>query len=166
MDIENNYEFTFAGGDYNSYFFATDSKIVYEVKFRDTAYIFDGYLHFAIQAFEMIIQVESNPTGKNPPLDPKISHTIATIFKDFFQKLPEQVIIYICDSSDTRQLARKRKFDSWIDLFKGEDFSRVNSTIVDVQGRIYYNALIIKRSNPYYTAITDAFIALAEEQDK
>ena len=44
MDIENNYEFTFAGGDYNSYFFATDSKIIYEIKFRDTAYIFDGYL--------------------------------------------------------------------------------------------------------------------------
>ena len=166
MEIENNYEFTFAGGDYNSYFFATDSKIVYEVKFRDTAYIFSGYLDFNIQAFEMIIQVESNPTSKNPSLDPKISLTIATIFKDFFQKLPEQVIIYICDSSDSRQLARKRKFDRWIDLFKGEDFSRVNSTIVDIEGRIYYNALIIKRSNPHYTVITDAFIALAEEQDK
>ena len=166
MEIENNYEFTFAGGDYNSYFFATDSKIVYEVKFRDTAYIFNGYLDFNIQAFEMIIQVESNPTSKNPSLDPKISLTIATIFKDFFQKLPEQVIIYICDSSDSRQLARKRKFDRWIDLFKGEDFSRVNSTIVDIEGRIYYNALIIKRSNPHYTIITEAFIALAEEQDK
>ena len=166
MDVQDNYEFTFAGGNYNSYFFATDSKIVYEVKFRDTAYIFNGYLDFNIQAFEMIIQVELNPTGKNPSLDPKVSHTISIIFKDFFQKLPEQVIVYICDSSDARQLVRKRKFDRWIDLFKGEDFSKVNSTIIDIQGRIYYNALIIKRSHPHYIVITEAFIKLAEEQDK
>lgn len=32
------YEFKFAGGGYNSYFFATDSKIIYHIKFRDTAY--------------------------------------------------------------------------------------------------------------------------------
>jgi hypothetical protein len=53
MNIEKSYDFTFAGGDYNSYFFATDSRIVYEIKFRDTAYIFDGYLDFDIQAFDL-----------------------------------------------------------------------------------------------------------------
>jgi hypothetical protein len=160
------YEFTFAGGDYNSYFFATDSKIVYQIKFRDTAYVFDGYLDFEILAFEMIIQVEANPTGKNPPLDAKIPSTISSIFRDFYQKFPEQVIIYICDSSDSRQAVRKRKFDQWIEIFKGEEFAKVNSKIVDSSGRIYYNALIIRRDNPNYIVIRNAFIAIAEEQDK
>jgi hypothetical protein len=64
MNKNDIYEYSFAGGGYNSYLFATDSKIVYQIKFRDTAYIFDGYLNFDISAFEMIIQVEANPTGK------------------------------------------------------------------------------------------------------
>jgi hypothetical protein len=160
------YEFSFAGGGYNSYFFATDSKIVYQIKFRDTAYIFDGYLNFDISAFEMIIQVEANPTGKNPPLDIKIPSTIASIFKDFFDRIPKQVVIYICDSSDARQAARKRKFDQWIEAFKGEEFAKVNSKIEDLDGRIYYNALLIRRDNPQYDEIIKAFIKLAEEQDK
>ncbi|MCU0469460.1 MAG: DUF6169 family protein [Arcicella sp.] len=160
------YEFRFVGGGYNSYFFVTNSKIVYQIKFRDTAYIFDGYLDFEVSAFEMIIQVEANPTGKNPPLDVKIPTTIASIFKDFFLRIPRQVVIYICDSSDTRQAARKRKFDQWIEAFKGEEFAKINSKIQDFDGVIYYNALIIKRNNPYYNEITEAFIRLAEEQDK
>jgi Family of unknown function (DUF6169) len=166
MNNNDIYDFSFAGGGYNSYFFANDSKIVYQIKFRDTAYIFDGYLDFEVSAFEMIIQVEANPTGKNPPLDVKIPATIASIFKDFFKRIPKQVIIYICDSSDARQAARKRKFDQWIEAFKGEEFSKVDSKIEDFDGRIYYNTLIIRRSNPNYIAITDAFIAIAEEQDK
>jgi hypothetical protein len=166
MNNNDIYDFSFAGGGYSSYFFANDSKIVYQIKFRDTAYIFDGYLDFEVSAFEMIIQVEANPTGKNPPLDVKIPATIASIFKDFFKRIPKQVIIYICDSSDARQAARKRKFDQWIEAFKGEEFSKVDSKIEDFDGRIYYNTLIIRRSNPNYIAITDAFIAIAEEQDK
>jgi hypothetical protein len=160
------YEFTFAGGEHNSFFFATDARIVYHVKFRNTSYIFDGHLDFEVSAFELIIQVEYNPTGKNPPLDAKIPFTIASIFMDFFQRIPEQVIIYICDSADTRQSARKRKFDQWVEFFKGNEFVKVNTTIIDIDGTRYHNALIIRKDNPNRLAITEAFINLAEEQDK
>jgi hypothetical protein len=33
------YDITFAGGEYNSYFFKTDSGIIYEVKFKESFFI-------------------------------------------------------------------------------------------------------------------------------
>jgi hypothetical protein len=75
-------------------------------------------------------------------------------------------VVYICDSSDLKQSVRKRKFDQWVEYFKGQEFAKVNSTINDLDGRVYHNALIIRRDNPHYIEITEAFIKLAEEQDK
>ena len=169
MDDKNTvepYKTLFSGGKDNLSSFETSNSIVYEVKFKSTSYIFDNYLNFPVDAFEFTISVAYNPTDKNPPLDPKIPFTIASIFTDFFQRIPEQVVVYICDSSDARQAARKRKFDQWIEFFKGTEFAKINSTINDIDGRIYHNALIIKRDNPHYKEITEAFIKLAEEQDK
>jgi hypothetical protein len=163
---ESPYEYLFLGDSQNTYGFETDNSIVYEVKFKNTSYIFDKQLDFPIIAFEFVILVAFNPTHKNPPLDSKIPFTVAKIFKDFFEKVPEQVVIYICDSSDRRQATRKRKFDQWVDYFKGNDFVKINTTITDKTGLIYYNALIIRKDNPNRFAITEAFINLAEEQDK
>ena len=160
------YKTLFLGGEDNLSSFETLNSIVYEVKFKSTSYIFDDYLTFPIDAFEFTISVAYNPTNKNPPLDSKIPFTIASIFTDFFRRIPEQVVVYICDSSDLRQSARKRKFDQWVEYFKGQEFAKVNSTINDLDGRVYHNALIIRRDNPHYTEITQAFIKLAEEQDK
>ena len=160
------YKTLFLGGEDNISSFETLNSIVYEVKFKSTSYIFDDYLTFPIDAFEFTISVAYNPTNKNPPLDPKIPFTIASIFTDFFRRIPEQVVVYICDSSDLRQSARKRKFGQWVEYFKGKEFAKVNSTINDLDGRVYHNALIIRRDNLHYTEITQAFIKLAEEQDK
>ncbi|MEA5457802.1 DUF6169 family protein [Arcicella sp. LKC2W] len=160
------YKKLFLGGSDNVYGFETVNSIVYEVKFKPTSYIFESYLAFPIDAFEFVISVALNPTGKNPPLDAKIPFTIASIFMDFFQRIPEQVIIYICDSADTRQSARKRKFDQWVEFFKGNEFVKVNTTIIDIDGTRYHNSLIIRKDNPNRLAITEAFINLAEEQDK
>lgn len=160
------YETLFWGGEDNLSSFETSNSIVYEVKFKSTSYIFDKYLNFPIDAFEFTISVAYNPMDKNPPLDPRIPFTIASIFTDFFKRIPQQVVIYICDSSDLRQSVRKRKFDQWVEYFKGQEFAKVNSIINDLDGRVYHNALIIRRDNPHYIEITEAFIKLAEEQDK
>ena len=160
------YEFLFSEGIHHVYGFETDNAIVYQIKFKNTSYIFEQHLDFPIVAFEFVISVALNPTDKSPSLDNRVSHTVALIFKDFFKKTPEQVIIYICDSSDRRGAVRKRKFDQWVDYFKENEFVKVNATIIDLVGITYYNALIIRKDNPNRLAITEAFINLAEEQDK
>ena len=161
-----NYDFFYFGGTDNSYAFETINEISYEVKFKTSSYLFDGYSEIHIDAFELAIQVAINLTGKNPPLDPKISHTISAIFRDFYLKNNEQVVIYICDSSDSRQEARRRKFNQWVELFKGTEFVKVDTKILDPAGPIYYNSIILRSNNPYRDQIIQSFIDLADEQQK
>ena len=160
------YDYTFVGGENNSYFYITDSKIVYEVKFKNTSYVFDGYSDRKIFAYELIITVEENPTGKSPALDSKIPFTIASIFRDFFGKNNEQVVVYICDSSDRKQAARRRKFNQWVDVFKGDEFVKIDTEIIEPSGVVYYNSIIIRADNPLRTEITQAFINLSDDQVK
>ncbi len=77
------YDFEFAGGIFNSYFFQTNNGIIYEVIFKPSDYVFEGDDLFKNNTFEFSILVVENPTDKNPPLDKLIPTTIANIFNDF-----------------------------------------------------------------------------------
>jgi Family of unknown function (DUF6169) len=160
------YDFEFAGGIFNSYYFNTDFNITYHVKFKDSSYLFEGRLEFDVYAFEMVIEIESNPTGIKPPLDSKMPLTISTIFKDFCQKFNERVIIYICDSSDVRQEARRRKFNQWVDQFKGDEYLKLDTAIEENSKITYHSSVIVRNDNPYKMQIFEAFLNLAKEQDK
>lgn len=80
------YNYLFFGGINNSYAFVTDNQINYEVKFKDSSYLFDGRLEYFVKAFEFVLEIEENPDNLRPPLDPKIPHTVAAIFRDFLRK--------------------------------------------------------------------------------
>jgi hypothetical protein len=160
------YEFSFAGGINNSYYFTTDNQITYHVKFKDSSYLFDGRLDFDVYAFEMVIEIEDNPTGINPPLDTNIPLTIATIFKEFCDSFNERVIIYICDSSDVRQEARRRKFNQWVDQFKGDNYLKFDTAIEESSRIIFHSSLIMRFDNPYKMQLIEAFVNLADEQKK
>jgi hypothetical protein len=160
------YDFYFGRGINNSYYFSTDSEIDYVVKFKDTSYIFDGRLDFEVQAFEMVIEIEDNPTGLKPPLDAKIPLTISTIFKEFCDSFNERVIIYICDSSDIRQEARRRKFNQWVDQFKGDNYLKFDTAIEESSRIIFHSSIIMRIDNPYKMQLIEAFVNLADEQKK
>jgi hypothetical protein len=112
------YKFSFIGGANNLYSFLTDHEITYEVKFKPCDYIFEGRTAFYVPTFELVIELANNDTGKKPPLDSRISITVATIFADFFQLNDGKVIIYICDSSDRRQEARRRNLINGLKYLK------------------------------------------------
>lgn len=160
------YSFLFFGGGENIYGFQTDNLIDYQVKFKDTAYLFDGYLSTKLYAYEMGIQVANNPTNQRPPLDSRIPFTIAAIFRDFFSRNNEQVVIYICDSSDSKQAIRHRKFNQWVEAFKGNDFVKIDADITDYEYIVYFTSLILRRDNPNRLIITEAFFSLTDDQQK
>ena len=160
------YEFSYAGGINNSYYFTTENQITYHIKFKDTSYLFDGRLDFDIYAFEMVIEIEDNPTGINPPLDLNMPLNIATIFNDFCEKFNQRAIIYICDSSDIRQEARRRKFNQWVDQFKGDRYLKFDTKIKESPQITFHSSLIIRFDNPYKTQIIEAYVNLADEQKK
>lgn len=168
QEINNNqsYNFRFFGGSDNVYSFNTDNQISYSIKFKPCDYIFEGRTPFYVPTFELVIEVAINETGKNPPLDPRISFTVARIFSDFYQSNNGKVIIFICDSSDRRQEARRRKFNQWVELFKGNEYVKFDAEIIDPLGPIYHNSIILRTDNPYRDQIMKSFFDLADDYTK
>lgn len=150
------YDIVYLGGQNESYIFETQNEIVYEVKFKRSTYLFENDPEISPNTYEFVIEVAQNLAGKRPPLDSKIPQTIANIFHDFFTN-HERIIVYICDSSDQKELARNRKFNTWFDNYKGIDFWKLDTTLQDDDGIVYYTSLIIRKDNPLKLRIIAAF---------
>ncbi|RRB06666.1 DUF6169 family protein [Larkinella rosea] len=158
---QNSYEFLPAGNDHNSYFFVTNHDIAYQVKFVPSDYLFVSHAELPIQAFEMSISVAENGIGGRLPADPLISSTIATIFFDFF-RTREQVVVYVCDTSDKRQSARARKFDSWFYAYSRPNLAKLNKIIPDGD-KFTFISMIFHDQHPHRNQVAEAFFELGEE---
>ncbi len=157
-----NYPFYFGGGKHNSYYFETNNGVHYEIKFKETPYLFKNFpKEISKYVFEFAILVEYNPTSKMPPEDKKIGATVVAVFLDFYSKYDNPISIYICDSSDGKEFIRKRKFDQWFAEFNNFNFVKVDEVIADKENNKFPISLIISKSNPNRTAIIDAFIEIA-----
>lgn len=157
---EVSYEFKFAGGEQNLYLFTTGQEIVYEIKFVPSSYLFVGYVEEPVSAFEMVITVADNPSGKRLPADKRTEPTIRDIFYDFF-RAKEHVIIYICDSSDGRQEARMRKFTNWYYKNIAVDLFKMDARLPDGERFTLLSGILSKR-NPHFSQFVELFKDLAE----
>lgn len=159
------YNFQYIGGKNNSYVFETKIGIVYEIKFKPSSYInvFDAAISEYI--FEFVIELSENNTGKNPPLDKKVSDTIAAIFEEFLIKHEYNIALYICDSSDGKQELRQRKFDDWFYRYKEKPFAKWNEILKDSKGNRFLISMIIQNQNPRRLEIIDAFLKLADDNN-
>jgi hypothetical protein len=92
--------------------------------------------------------------------DDRIGVTILAVFNLFFKKL-ENVGVYVCDSIDDRQLARKRKFDLW--FWKYNDGSLLKEDgMALIEGVEIYNSLLLHKANKRLTEIILAYKELNE----
>jgi Family of unknown function (DUF6169) len=153
--MSDQYDFIFAGGAANSYLFETDYSVAYEIKFKPFEYLFEneGFKH---TTFEFVIEQFSKSKEVEAPLDERISKTIATIFYDFLDNQTEKVAIYVCDSSDGRQMARHRKFSGWFSYFDRGNYIKVDFILQEINERVPVS-LILHRKNPYKGAIIEEF---------
>lgn len=97
--------------------------------------------------------------------DERIGLTVVEAIKLFFEEF-NNVAIYICDSIDNRQVARKRKFDLW--LWKYNDGSIIKEDeLALIEGVKIYNTLLIHKENEHFDGILKAFKELnARDYDK
>ena len=161
------YKYENIGGKVSSYAFETDNGLVYEVKFKPTPYLFgDNLPEISNFIFELIIEVVYNPENKFPSVDKKIGETTAAIFIDFYKKYGQAVSIYVCDSSDGKQLIRQRKFSQWFYEFTDSDFCKIDEKLIDSNNQIYPITLTLSKSNPLRNEIFEAFINISEIHSK
>jgi Family of unknown function (DUF6169) len=154
------YEYVFAGGNANAYLFRTQYGVVYEVKFKQTPYLFTDQPDVADDVFELVIEVVQEVSGRVPP-DSYIPNTIAAICTDFFRQ-KDRIIVYICDTSDRRQSARVRKFNAWFTEFADHQYVKFDTQFPDVGGVTHHVSLILRWNHPFLHTAVSAFGKLSE----
>lgn len=94
------------------------------------------------------------------PGDDRVGMTISAVMNLFFSQI-DNVAVYVCDSLDERQTARKRKFDLWFYAFNDGSLIKENGLAI-VEGIEIYNALLLHKQNSQLKEIIIAFNELNE----
>lgn len=142
--------------------FRTDHGTVYHAYFIAYGELFSAYPEFAENVYSFNLEV-AVPEIDTQPADNKIAQTIVAIFLYFFNSR-KNVAIYICDSSDEKHLARKRKFDFWFWRYNNGSILKEDGLAVIADMEIY-NSIIIHKQNPKAETIINAFRTLNERAD-
>lgn len=120
---------------------------MYACYFLSYANYFSTYKEIAKNVFAFNVEILKK--GTSTIIDPRIGNTIVQIIKTFLNGLTNAVV-YVCDVSDSKELLRKRKFDTW--------FREYDGTIIKIDGHIsiegfnIYNAILIHKDNPKRTS--------------
>ena len=116
--------------------------------------MFEDYPVIAHTIYSFNIEVINGDLA-NAITDERIGITIAAVFKLFFRRV-ENVAVYVCDMSDNRARARKRKFDLWFRKYNDAAIIKEDG-IAMIENLEIINALLIHSSNPRLSEIIFAF---------
>lgn len=128
--------------------FSTDYDVHYLVGFEydDTSFGFDAYQLVVI-----------NSDNKKSPKDSKVRKTIIAIVEDFFSN-NENVLLYICETGDSKQAMRSRLFQYWFSSYINKSlFTFVSASVTDEDGVVNHAAIILRSDNPMMPYIISEF---------
>lgn len=128
--------------------FSTDYDVHYLVGFEydDTSFGFDAYQLVVI-----------NSDNKKSPKDSKVRKTIIAIVEDFFSN-NENVLLYICETGDSKQAMRSRLFQYWFSSYINKNlFTFVSASVTDEDGVVNHAAIILRSDNPMMPYIISEF---------
>lgn len=142
-----------------SFEFITDTGIKYKIYFLDYSYMFADYTNITCPVYSFNIDaIEGDPD--NSPGDDKVGATVSDVMNLFFSKV-DNVAVYVCDSMDERQFARKRKFDRWFYAYNDGSLIKEDGLAI-IEGTEIYNALLLHKHNKQLIDIILAFKDLNE----
>ncbi|MCU0338301.1 MAG: DUF6169 family protein, partial [Spirosomaceae bacterium] len=95
-----------------TYHFTSDLGIKYTIALFDASFHFN---HFVVPNGSIV--EFSFGADSTPQFDPRITTTILAFLSNFFQN-SQNVLLYVCDSLDRKQLTRKRIFEKWFSRFR------------------------------------------------
>lgn len=122
--MQNPYEIS---SDEQGYFFTTDLGIRYRIVFDDLDEIFSQYPTLQGRVFSYSFYPQGQILEKSK-LDSRIKQTVAYSISNFFSKY-DNLIVFVCDSSDERELCRKKLFDRWFSEFNNGVLEKYDGTV-------------------------------------
>lgn len=140
----------------SGYVFTTNSNVQYSVHFTE---------EFSMGDCETYQFMFSKLTKEHTSFDNNIRNTLITIINEFF-RVNQNVLLYICDTSDNREASRSRLFIHWFKQFAKEGAFEFRSANTTIEGEGFYAAIIVKNDNPKLDAILKDFEKSAAELTK
>ena len=93
--------------------------------------------------------------------DAHVKDTLIAIIEQFFIE-NDDVLLYICDTSDGREEKRNRLFVRWFEEFATPERFTMKTANAIVEGQGFYAAIIVENSNPKLEDIVNDFKQTAE----
>lgn len=121
-------------------------------------------LHYEIRFFEeqpiggcetwqfSFAKAEDTPAAE----DPYVRFTLFAVIDEFFTE-NDNVMLYICDTSDSREAARNRLFIRWFKQSAEPGRFTIRTANATIEGQGFYAAIIVENRNPLLTDITADF---------
>lgn len=137
--MPNPYEFSWDGESYN---FTTDLDVKYRVVFDDPGDLFSEYPSINGRVFSFAFYASYNellPIRQ----DLRVKDTIADIINKFFV-VKTNMIVFVCDSTDGRELCRKRLFERWFEEFNDNILEKYDGTVADGAPYSIRNSIIFR----------------------
>lgn len=138
--------------DSYSFEFTTQNNVEYKIYFIDYSYMFEDYEHITCPIYTFNIEIIS---GNSLVLDDRIKITVLKVVELFFLSI-DNVVIYVCESLDKRQYARKRKFDMWFNNSNNESIIKEDG-IAKIEGVDILNSILIHKDNKQLEHLVKAF---------
>ncbi|GAB2585991.1 DUF6169 family protein [Spirosoma areae] len=107
-----------------------------------------------------MIDLVSAPNPDRIPADRSVQATIIKGIAHFFMAY-ERVVLYICDDSNSRETARKRKFDTWYARYGTRLFGKYDLPTVSAGSERFFVSVFYRRDNPNRFEVITAFDRLA-----
>lgn len=141
------------------YRFITDNNVIYDILLSKSPTLINDkqYTDFIYEISFYCNQFKILP-------DYKIKNTIISFLQDFFMENTNNILFYICDSSDGRHLYRNKLFEKWFNAYaETHNIEKLNALIcVDEFEIEYYISTIIKRHNPFKNQLKQDFVEIIE----
>ena len=147
------YNYTTYKPDY--YTFTTINGCEYHCYFLDFSSAFEPYPNLASKVFSFNLELKYRPVDKIISLDKRIAVTVATIIQTFLNQ-KENVVVYICDTSDNHEKARYHKFTNWFKTYNDGSIIQLRGVIRAGNTNIL-NALLIHKENKFLNEFIEAY---------
>ena len=134
------------------YLFQTDQGIVYSVSFSEEFEI-GGCMSYQYSI--------GNKEEIHGTLDIKIRLTCIAIIKEFFKEY-QNVLLFICDTSDHREKARNRLFLNWFKEYASPADFIILSAHQQIEEQGWYASIIVSKANPLLESIKEDFYDMTQ----
>lgn len=133
--------------DDGDYVFQTAKGVIYGIGFLENDPL------GGCETYQLSI---SNQNKVHASYDPDVKNTTLIIVEEFFSKNLDG-LLYLCDTSDSREAARNRLFLRWFEKYSEPDRFTIKTANAVVEGQGIYAAIIVENRNPLANAIIDDF---------